>query len=383
MNPKQISQNSFPMIDPTSLSAEWIAEKRKTYSKDPALMESMIHALYLLEKLALTGLEFIFKGGTSLILLLDEPQRFSIDIDIIINPDLSKEQLEGYLDQVVVDSIFIRVDLDEKRSYRDGIPKAHYKFIYTSKFANRNLDGIVISNPEREILLDVLFAENPYPVLVKRTITTGWLMEQGDPVKVTTPDIDSILGDKLTAFAPNTTGIPYKLQKEKEIIKQLFDIGCLFDRITHIEICRQSYLVSAREEIAYRPENAIESVDYVLQDTIRTALLIARREILKSVEEMEQFAEIETGIQQFRHFVFAGNFSVLDAQVAAAKAAYLAAMILKGYQGEIFWFNPAIPLSDYLITHPDFNFLNKRLKFVAKGEALFYWYQTIQFRELF
>ena len=371
------------MIDPTSLSAEWIAEKRKTYSKDPALMESMIHALYLLEKLTVTGLEFIFKGGTSLILLLDEPQRFSIDIDIIINPDLSKKQLEGYLNQVVVDSMFIRVDLDEKRSYRDGIPKAHYKFIYTSKFANRNLEGIVISNPKREILLDVLFAENPYPVLVKRPITTGWLMEQGDPVQVTTPDIHSITGDKLTAFAPNTTGIPYKLQKEKEIVKQLFDIGCLFDRITHIEICRQSYLVSARAEMAYRPERTIESVDNVLQDTIRTALLIARREILKSVEEKEQFAEIETGIQQFRHFVFEGNFSVLDAQVAAAKAAYLAAMILKGYQGEIFRFNPAIQLSDYMITHPDFNFLNKRLKFVAKGDSLFYWFQTIQFRELF
>jgi hypothetical protein len=30
-----------------------------------------------------------------------------------------------------------------------------------------------------------------------------------------------------------------------------------------------------------------------------------------------------------------------------------------------------------MITHPDYNFLNKRLKFVARGEALFYWFQTV------
>lgn len=38
------------MIDLKNLSAEWIAEKRKKYSKDPTLMESMIYALYLLEQ---------------------------------------------------------------------------------------------------------------------------------------------------------------------------------------------------------------------------------------------------------------------------------------------------------------------------------------------
>lgn len=49
------------MIDIKSLTPEWIAEKRQKYSKDPGLMESMIHALYLLEQLQLNGLDFIFK----------------------------------------------------------------------------------------------------------------------------------------------------------------------------------------------------------------------------------------------------------------------------------------------------------------------------------
>jgi len=70
------------MINIDSLSADWIAEKRKKYSKDPNLMESMIYALYLVEQLKMTDLDFVFKGGTSLILLMPKPKRFSVDIDI-------------------------------------------------------------------------------------------------------------------------------------------------------------------------------------------------------------------------------------------------------------------------------------------------------------
>ena len=61
----------------------------------------MIHALYLLEQLKQTGLEFIFKGGTSLILLLERPARFSVDIDIIVNPKIQREELESYLNKIV------------------------------------------------------------------------------------------------------------------------------------------------------------------------------------------------------------------------------------------------------------------------------------------
>jgi hypothetical protein len=43
----------------------------------------MIYALHLLERLKTNGRDFIFKGGTSLVLLSEEDSRFSIDIDII------------------------------------------------------------------------------------------------------------------------------------------------------------------------------------------------------------------------------------------------------------------------------------------------------------
>ncbi|MCB9309893.1 MAG: nucleotidyl transferase AbiEii/AbiGii toxin family protein [Lewinellaceae bacterium] len=365
------------MIDLKTLSAEWIVEKRKKYSNDPTLMESMIYALYLLEQLQFSGLEFIFKGGTSLILLMKEPKRFSVDIDIIVSPKTSRKELEKYLSKIEETSAFTRMELDEKRSYNGDIPKAHYKFIYHSNFANKNQQGELISNPEREILLDILFAENHYPALIEIPLETEWILQNDERVFVTTPDINSILGDKLTAFAPNTTGIPYKAEKEKELLKQLFDIGNLFDLLTDLSIFKKSFWETVKGEIEYRPERKIKSVEQVLQDTIDTALLIAKKDILKTEDEKAKFAEINTGINQFRHFVFVGKFEILEAQVAAAKAAYLASVILAD-KSELTKFSEKISLTDYLITNTDYNFLNKRLKFVAKGEALFYWYHTIK-----
>ena len=365
------------MIDLKTLSDEWIAEKRKKYSKDPALMESLIYALYLLEQLQFSNLKFIFKGGTSLILLMKEPKRFSVDIDVIVSPKISKRELEKYLSEIIATSAFQRLELDEKRSYHDDIPKAHYKFIYNSNFTNKNQDGQVISNPEREILLDILFAENHYPTLVDIPLETEWILQNDKSISVTTPDINSILGDKLTAFAPNTTGVPYNAGKEKEILKQLFDIGHLFDLLTDITVLKKSFSETAKWEIAYKPERKIKSVEQILYDIIDTALLIAKKDILKTEDERIKFAEISTGINQFRHFVFVGKFEILEAQVASAKAAYLASIILKE-KDELKKFSETIPLYDFLITNTDYNFLNKRLKFVAKGEALFYWYQTIK-----
>jgi predicted nucleotidyltransferase component of viral defense system len=83
-------------------------------------MESMIYALYLLEQLKMTGFDFVFKGGTSLILLMTNPKRFSVDIDIIADPKTNKEHLEEYFAQIIEKSNFIRFELDKKRSYQDN-----------------------------------------------------------------------------------------------------------------------------------------------------------------------------------------------------------------------------------------------------------------------
>ena len=82
----------------------------------------MIHALSLVEQLAAQRLDFIFKGGTSLILLLKDAGRFSIDIDII--SQASREDIENTLQRIWIQKPFKRFELSEHRSYKEGIAKA-------------------------------------------------------------------------------------------------------------------------------------------------------------------------------------------------------------------------------------------------------------------
>ena len=86
------------MIDTKSYTIEWITNLRNKLGKriDPKLIEKVIYALTLLEQLQLNNLNFVFKGGTALLLATEIPKRFSIDIDIITEEpeDKIKEVLE-------------------------------------------------------------------------------------------------------------------------------------------------------------------------------------------------------------------------------------------------------------------------------------------------
>nr|NQU92568.1 nucleotidyl transferase AbiEii/AbiGii toxin family protein [Bacteroidota bacterium] len=354
------------MIDKQSLTFEWIDSKRKAYKKaDPSIMERMIFAFYLLEQLKLSGLDFVFKGGTSLVLLLSNAKRFSIDLDIILPVGTQQKDIEDFLANVVKDNIFLRFSLDEKRSYKEGIPKAHYKFIFNSFITNR----------EQEILLDILFDDIYYPVVLEKPIKTDWIRQVGDHVTVITPDINAIAGDKLTAFAPATIGIPYGLDKQREIIKQLFDIGELFEVIDNIETVKSSFNKIVIAEITYQKNKNFTIAD-VLNDIIHTGLIIATRDN-QPVTDKSKFKELAMGISQFRYFLYSGSFRIEDAQTASAKAAYLAAIIKTNYTGSILRFSNTLMKESSLILHPKYNFLNKKLKNVPGG-CLFYWNEALK-----
>ncbi len=90
------------MIKEKCFSTEWLNSFKKQAAHkriDIIILEKMIYALHLLEQLKVAGLDFTFKGGTSLVLLLDGGNRFSIDIDIICSTD--KEKLEDILLKVI------------------------------------------------------------------------------------------------------------------------------------------------------------------------------------------------------------------------------------------------------------------------------------------
>ncbi len=355
------------MIDKQSLTRDWILSKKKEFpGSDPSIIERTVFALYLIEQLCMSGLDFVFKGGTSLILLLEDPKRFSIDVDIVLPRDYDRFDLEKKFSYVLADGVFIRYALDEKRSLGGGIPKAHYRFIFSS----------VITEKEQEILLDILFEDPYYPSLIKKPIEAPWVLQSGPSVEVVVPDIESILGDKLTAFAPNTTGVPYRIKKEREIIKQLFDIGVLFDQLKDLEKVKASFSAFASAEIAYRSEKGF-GPDDVLDDIINTSLILAKRGDEEGQQQREDFAELLEGIRQFQYFQFSGTFKIEHAQAASAKAAYIAAMIRTNFQGEPAKFQNGTTIKQPIALPQEFNFLNKKLKYVPGG-ALAYWNLTIE-----
>ncbi len=91
----------------------------------------------------------------------------------------------------------------------------------------------------------------PEPKRFSIETASPFLLLEGDNAKVMVSTTEAILGDKLTAFAPNTTGVPYGREKEVEIIKQLYDIGLLFDIVGDVGIISAVFNEFAMTGLAY------------------------------------------------------------------------------------------------------------------------------------
>lgn len=349
------------MIDPKSFTKEWIVSQREKFPKlDKGILEKMIHALGLLEELRLTGFNFIFKGGTSLILLLKEPRRFSTDIDIITNE--SRESLEKALDLVCKGSIFMKHELEDQRSYKStGILKAHYRLHFNSQFVKSGFASV---------LLDVVFDDHSYSDLQETDVKSDWILTKSPISQVTTPSIDSILGDKLTAFAPNTTGIQYEKGKDMEIIKQLFDTGKLYDQISDFSKVKDAFQKTVLKELAYR-QLSIGPKD-VLMDTIKTCLLLCNTK--PKGEDLVKRTELLQGIGRISNHIIDENFRLEDAMTVCGKIALLATSIYleKDQLPEVIINGD---LREHTIKDQRFNNLNKLIK--MQVETIAHWEQVI------
>ena len=365
------------MIDNKSFTREWLDTfrvKKEHKGINVTILEKMVHAFSLLEHLKIAGLDFVFKGGTSLVLLLEEGNRFSIDIDIISS--VGREPLEKNLDTVVSNSHFKRYILNERRSYKDGVPKAHYTFEFDSAY-NPNVPGT--------ILLDILFDSPYYPELIESNIDTPWLLVDGTLTTITTPSVNSICGDKLTAFAPETIGIPYYKQGQPfamEICKQLFDLGKLFENITDMATVKKSFSAFAKAELSYRSSDKdfsnrkLTEAD-VLWDSINTCVIIAKRERNPTAETKKKFADLNLGIRSFGSaFLMTGNFRIEEALAASARVAYLNALLLQPKVTEIEYYDGQ-DLSKLAIEKADWAFLNK-LKRQPDKTIFYYWYKAVE-----
>lgn len=298
------------MIQPSSFAEEHIRELQKTSGRDPILLERAIYAFGLLEALARVKMPFIFKGGTCLMLLMERPRRLSTDIDIIVAPGTD-------LDSFIQDAskIFPFQSAEEqKRLGKNNIEKRHFKFTYDSPINHKPL----------YILLDVLFEENHYTELVDKEIKTELLLTQPEYLTVQIPSADCILADKLTAFAPHTTGIPLNEGKDMEVMKQFYDVSSLLDIFSNLDHVKHTYEEIARAEAAYRGLQITATSS--LQDTFDAALCVAAR----GKHQLKEYKALVKGIRELRGHIYGENYSPEVAAVQAPRIMYLVSCLMTG-----------------------------------------------------
>tara|TARA_A100000171_G_scaffold52965_1_gene74719 strand:- start:13123 stop:14202 length:1080 start_codon:yes stop_codon:yes gene_type:complete len=351
------------MISKDSLHIDWITKVSSANRKaDKILVEKVIRALMLLEGLVKENLDFVFKGGTALMLILDSSKRLSIDIDIIIEKE--PKGLEDIFNALLEEQGFTRFELQERKT-STRIHKAHYKFFYQPIHKTQAA--------EESILLDILFEKVEYTKINEVPITSKFTITEGDHIQVKVPSVEDILGDKLTAYAPHSTGIPYfkgETSMSMEIIKQLYDIGSLVDIAEDGALVKQTFENFAATELAYRNHLKL-TIEDVLDDIYQTSLCLVSR----GVAGKGDFEHLQTGIQRVSRFIFSESFHIDRAITFASKTAYVSALI-KSNNAQIEKFkNPAI-MKDWTIGEPFWPKLNRLKKY--NPEAFFYWFKTVE-----
>ena len=365
------------MIDLISVTKEYIEQQsRQIRIQDPAVLERTIHAFILLERLALSRMDFLFKGGTSLLLLLDRPQRVSVDIDIVCQ--VSREDFEGNLQKWIKNPPFTGWKRDERESDREPPTRRHYKVFYNAIFGG-------LLSPSC-VLLDVVEEKSGIDpqYTAKKEVDCAFLALKGTPSQVRVPFIDAILADKLTAFAPNTTGVHFnnpRLQEDSshQVFKQLFDVAQLFDAMSDFTVVRDTYFSVVKKEAEYKGiSNVPQSV---LCDTLQTAFDICTfdKRIKKLPPDYEKY--ISGGISKMASdLISGGRFSIPEAKIAASKAGYLAASLLTN-QNRCLRFRDTEEVRTELKAHRFQNQFGILDRIKANIESYWYWCEIMKLSE--
>jgi len=315
------------MISKECFTGEFLSDQGKILQVgDLRNLEKCILALELVCRLQREDLDFVFKGGTSLLLHCTLAKRLSIDVDI-----LSLEPLEKFvevLQKITWDAPFLRWDHQDHRD-REAPPTKHFKAFYTS----------ALSGEEESVQLDVICAKNPYARTIEATVNASFL-EISEETRVRIPSASCLLADKIAAFAPTTIGYPYYpivdatgLPAEPrpiKVIKHLYDIGVLADIAADTGETITTYRNIHAEQIKFR------GVDHSLEDTLRDTQMAAyhvcriggQKQNAADLEALAHREILAKGIAALGSHLFAEPFQRAESRLAAAKAALTARMIL-------------------------------------------------------
>jgi hypothetical protein len=277
---------------------DWIKNKRKHTSDNITLIEKTIHAFALLGYLVQSEFEFIFKGGTCILLHVPIVKRLSIDIDIIFGGNI--DDFQKFLSEIPGNSPFTRYEEDERGAR--GLPnRKHFKFFYLSS----------ISNEEESVLLDIVLEDIEHIQYTESKLIKTEYFDTVFDLSANIPTIEGLLGDKLTAFAPHTIGVPFKTEKgdsmTMQVAKQLFDIGELFNIATDFDKLSKSFRNTYTVESTYRENTFTE--EHVLHDIIDISALICHIN-LTGYKDREDSDNIKDGVSRLVIWLITANLAL-------------------------------------------------------------------------
>jgi len=281
--------------------------RASSFHASPELTEQALHCLELVVELSESRLEFQFKGGNSLLVILDKPQRFSIDVDIAT--DCTAEWIEKVLDLIVGRyGIFTRW---EKRQHKTKpwIALASYYLFYQS--------AVKGSPQECSIMLDAQLNRSPYSCEL-RPVVCGELYQSDTLVEFPLPA--SIIGDKLLTLGPGTLGIPVGKGKAAQRLKHVFDVSRLCEMRPSLEDIRESFMKCLAFENGLQQRTVTS--DEVVLDTLASCFSVSRlRKPPCDAQDGTVLAEHVAGLEPVASHLFAAGYSWSDLQHDMARAA--------------------------------------------------------------
>jgi hypothetical protein len=210
---------------------------------DPKLTELVVHCLELVAELWTSGLTFRFKGGNSLLLVLPQPERFSIDADIVT--EASRAELSQIMSEITSParaSVFTRFDVRPHKT-KPWLPMISFNLYFKSLYPGEE---------EAFVMLDAVLEKAPYPGLM-RPLVCGDIYSTD--LKIETPSASGLIADKLLTLGPATLGIPLGKGKEAQRLKHIFDVALLLRGEYDLDLVREAIDACLKQENALQQKN--------------------------------------------------------------------------------------------------------------------------------
>jgi hypothetical protein len=297
-------------------------EKNK-FDASEALAEQAVHCLELVAELAQEGLKFQFKGGNSLLLILDKPRRFSIDVDIAT--DEPRENIEKCLDTLVKEQgVFLKWTKRQHKT-KPWLPLASYYCHYNSHYVKAD---------DTFIMLDAQLTRSPYATHFVPVQCGGLYASK---IKAEIPFASSIIGDKLLTLGPNTLGIPVGKGKESQRLKHVYDVALLLGTDPKLHEIRASFKACVAHENKLQEKSI--TMERLISDTLAFCSSVKEYSDVPEIHKNMSAILVENvkGLAPFAGHLFSNDYEWKHLKIDMAKVALvMSAVCNNGVSDETF-----------------------------------------------